>query len=257
MSKMIENLFNLKGKVALVTGGSKGIGAMITRGLVESGVKVYISSRSEESCNDYAREMNEIGECVALPMDLIGTENIEALAKELSNREKQLDILVNNSGATWGAPIETFPEKGWDKIMDLNVKSVFFLTKSLLPLLEAGGTAADPSRVINISSIAGFVHGGLPTVSYNTSKAAVNHLTRILAKELAPKKITVNAIAPGFFPSKMTAHFDMEKNAEMAPLKRVGQPTDVAGLTIFLCAQSGSFMTGNVIPLDGGMLIQI
>jgi len=198
---MIENLFNLKGKVALVTGGSKGIGAMITRGLIESGVKVYISSRSEESCSAYAAEMNKIGECVALPTDLMSTANIEELAKELSNREKQLDILI--------------------------------------------------------SSIAGFVHGGLPTVSYNTSKAAVNHLTRILAKELAPKKITVNAIAPGFFPSKMTAHFDMEKNAEMAPLKRVGQPTDVAGLTIFLCAQSGSFMTGNIIPLDGGMLIQI
>ncbi len=252
---MIENLFSLKGKVALVTGGAKGIGAMITRGLVESGVKVYISSRSVDACAAYATEMSQYGTCIALPADLLAVENIDALAAKLSENETQIDILINNSGATWGAPIESFPEKGWDKVMDLNVKSVFFLTKSLLPLLKAGATKADPSRVINISSIAGITHGGLSAVSYNASKAAANHLTKVLAHELAKEKILVNAIAPGFFPSNMTKHFDKEALGNANPVGRIGEPTDIAGLVIYLCSKAGSFMTGNVIPLDGGLLV--
>lgn len=252
---MLENLFNLEGKVALVTGGAKGIGAMITRGLVEAGVKVYISSRSAEACGAFAVEMSQYGTCVALPTNLLDIENIEALAMALGEQETQLDILVNNSGATWGAPIDSFPEKGWDKVMDLNVKSVFFLTKSLLPLLKAGGTAADPSRVINISSIAGITHGGLSAVSYNASKAACNHLTKVLAHELAKDHILVNAIAPGFFPSKMTSHFDLEALGAKNPVGRIGQPSDIAGLVIYLTSKAGSFMTGNIIPLDGGLLV--
>ncbi|MFK7982719.1 MAG: SDR family oxidoreductase [Saprospiraceae bacterium] len=252
---MLENLFSLEGKVALVTGGAKGIGAMITRGLVESGVKVYISSRSAEACSAFAVEMSQYGTCIALPTNLLDVENIEALATALGERENQLDILVNNSGATWGAPIESFPEAGWDKVMDLNVKSVFFLTKSLLPLLKAGGNQADPSRIINISSIAGITHGGLSAVSYNASKAACNHLTKVLAHELAKDHILVNAIAPGFFPSKMTSHFDHEALGARNPVGRIGQPTDIAGLVIYLTSKAGSFMTGNIIPLDGGLLV--
>lgn len=252
---MIEDLFSLEGKVALVTGGAKGIGAMITRGLVESGVKVYISSRSAEACSDFATEMSEFGTCIALPANLLAVENIDALAAAIGEREAKIDILVNNSGATWGAPIESFPEKGWDKVMDLNVKSVFFLTKSLLPLLKAGASQTDPSRVITISSIAGITHGGLSAVSYNASKAAANHMTRVLAHELAKEKILVNAIAPGFFPSNMTKHFDTDTLSKAVPLGRVGQPTDIAGLVIYLCSKAGSFMTGNVIPLDGGLLV--
>ena len=157
---MLENLFNLEGKVALVTGGAKGIGAMITQGSVEAGVKVYISSRSAEACSAFAVDMSQHGTCVALPTNLLDIENIETLAKELGKREEKIDILINNSRATWGAPIDSFPEKGWDKVMDLNVKSVFFLTKSLLPLLKAGGTATDPSRVITVS----YTHLTLPTI---------------------------------------------------------------------------------------------
>lgn len=252
---MLENLFNLEGKIALVTGGAKGIGAMITRGLVEAGVKVYISSRSAEACSAFAVEMSQFGTCVALPTNLLEVDNIDALALELGKRESHLDILINNSGATWGAPVESFPEKGWDKVMDLNVKSVFFLTKSLLPLLKAGGSHEDPSRVINISSIAGITHGGLSAISYNASKAACNHLTKVLAHELAKDHILVNAIAPGFFPSKMTSHFDHEKLGKANPVGRIGQPTDIAGLVIYLTSKAGSFMTGNIIPLDGGILV--
>lgn len=253
---MIENLFNVKGKVALVTGGAKGIGAMITRGLVEAGVKVYISSRSVEACENFAAEMSKTGECIALPTDLSSVENIENLAEELSQRENRLDILVNNSGASWGAPLGSFPEKGWDKIMDLNVKSVFFLTQSLLPMLRSAASAAEPSRVINISSIAAVSSNSLSAYSYGPSKAAVAHLTRILASDLVKEHILVNAIAPGLFPSKMTAHFDEETMNRSVPIGRIGRPTDIAGLIIYLCSSAGSFMTGNYIPLDGGYLVK-
>lgn len=255
---MIENLFYLNGKTALVTGGAKGIGAMITQGLVESGVKVYIASRSAEACTAFAERMNELGKgsCIALPADLSAMENIENLAKELSERESSLDILVNNSGVSWGAPLGEYPEKGWDKVMDLNVKSVFFLTQALLPLLKKAATKEDPSRVIMISSIAAVDSASLSAYAYGPSKAAVAQLGKLLAHDLAKEKILVNTIAPGIFESKMTAHFDLEAAAKQKPIGRIGRPTDIAGTVIFLCSKAGSFMTGNYLPLDGGFLIR-
>lgn len=252
---MIENLFDLSGKIALITGGAKGIGAMITRGFVEAGAKVYISSRSAEACEAYAKEMSAIGSCIALPMDLSTVENINALIAGLSKRESQLDILVNNSGVSWGAPLGQFPEKGWDKVMDLNVKSLFFLTQGLLPLIKAGSTAKTPGRVINISSIAAINAAGLDAFSYSASKAAVMQLTRVLANKLAKDHVLVNSIAPGFFPSKMTKHMDLDQLSKHVPLRRVGQPTDIAGLAIFLASNASSYMTGTFIPVDGGLLI--
>ena len=251
---MIEKLFDVKGKVALVTGGAKGIGAMMTQGLVEAGVKVYISSRSAAACQAFAEEMSKIGECIALPMDLSKVENIEALAAQLNEKEDHLDILINNSGISWGASLGDFPEKGWDKVMDLNVKSVFFLTQSLLPLIKKASSPETPGRIINISSIAGEITQSMGAFSYGPSKAAVTHLSKILAKELAREHILVNAIGPGFFPSNMTSHFPAEELIKNIPLRRMGRDTDLAGLVIFLCSQAGSFMTGNFIPLDGGQL---
>lgn len=252
---MIDGLFNLTGKVALVTGGAKGIGAMMTKGLIESGAKVYVSSRSAEACTQFAQEMSEFGECIALPTNLIESDQVAELIATLEKRENHLDILINNSGTTWGAPIERFPEKGWDKVMDLNVKSLFFLTQGLLPLLTKNASPQNPSRIINISSVASFIPGGLQAISYNASKAAVNTVTKVLAHELAKKQVLVNAIAPGLFPSNMSKHFDYEKESASIPLGRIGQPTDIAGLAIFLCSKASSFMTGNIIPLDGGALV--
>lgn len=252
---MTQNLFDVKGKVALVTGGAKGIGAMITQGLVESGVKVYISSRSVEDCDAFAEKMNEIGECVALPTDLLDMGNIENLAKAISEKESKLDILINNSGASWGAPLGEFPEKGWDKVMDLNVKSLFFLTQKLLPLINAASTPESPGRIINISSIMAVTPMTMNAWSYAASKAAVMQLTRNLAHELVRKNVLVNAIAPGFFPTKMTAGLDEKVLKSVTPIGRLGQPGDIAGLVIFLCSSAGSFMTGNYIPLDGGALV--
>lgn len=252
---MIQELFGLEGKVALVTGGGKGIGAMITKGLIEAGAKVYISSRSAAACEAYANEMSQYGTCIALPADLSKMENIEGLVKELEQRESKLDILVNNSGASWGAPLGAFPEKGWDKVMDLNVKSLFFLTQGLLPLIKAGSSHDSPGRIINISSVASIMAGGLDAFSYSASKAAVTQLTRVLANKLTKDHVLVNAIGPGFFPSKMTAHIDDEQYVKEIPLRRLGTPSDIAGLTIFLCSKAGSYMTGTFIPIDGGLLI--
>ncbi|MEM6316417.1 MAG: SDR family oxidoreductase [Bacteroidota bacterium] len=251
----MENLFSLEGKTALVTGGAKGIGAMITQGLLEAGAKVYISSRSAEDCNRFVQEMSQYGTCIALPTNLLMMENIVGLADKLKSEESQLDILINNSGVSWGAPIEEYPEKGWDKVMDLNTKSLFYLSQQLLPLLRAAASPENPSRIINISSIAGSIPGGLQAIAYNASKAAVNSLTQVLANNLAKDNVLVNAIAPGFFPSNMTRHFDIEQLAQGIPLKRVGQPTDMAGLAIFLCSKASNFMTGVVIPLDGGTMV--
>jgi len=253
---MIENIFDIKGKVALVTGGAKGIGAMIAQGLVEAGVKVYVSSRSAEACKAFAAEMSKIGECIALPTDLSNVENIETLANQLSEKEDKLDILINNSGTSWGAPLGEFPEKGWDKVMDLNVKAVFFLTQQLVPMIKAAASADDPARIITMSSVAGVSTESMGAFPYGTSKAAVTHLSKILAKELVNDNILVNAIGPGFFPSNMTRHFSEEMMKSATPLGRIGRPEDIAGLVIYLCSKAGSFMTGNFIPLDGGQLVK-
>lgn len=254
---MIENLFRLDGKIALVTGGSRGIGKMITQGLIESGAKVYISSRSVEVCEEVAQEMNALGhgECVALPADLSEVENIHTLVGKLSKRETQLDILINNAGASWGAPLGKFPEKGWDKVMNINVKSPFFLTQSLLPLLKKSGTELDPSRVIMISSVAAVSPNSQLAYSYSSSKAAIAQLGKTLAKDLVKENILVNSIAPGLFESKMTSHHDLDTVAKLIPVGRIGFPTDIAGLTIFLCSKAGRYMVGNYIPLDGGYLL--
>jgi len=252
----MQNLFDLAGKVALVTGGSRGIGEMIAGGYVANGVKTYIAPRREKACNATAERLSEQGECISIPADLSTTEGIAALVGEIMGRESRLDILVNNAGATWGAPIEEFPEGGWDKIMDINVKAPFFLTQALLPLLENAASAEDPARIIMVGSIDGLSVNRLPTFSYGPSKAAIHHLARTLASHLADRHITVNAIAPGLFPSKMTAHTIEtlgEQIRQATPLKRHGRPEDMAGVAIYLASKAGSFVTGVVIPVDGGI----
>jgi len=251
----MKNLFDILGKVALVTGGSRGIGEMIAEGFVANGVKTYISSRKAEACDATAARLSQQGECISIPADLSTREGIEALVGEIKANEAQLDILVNNAGATWGATLEEFPEAAWDKVMDINVKSPFFLTQALLPMLEKSASHDDPARIIMIGSVDGLNVNQLPTYSYGPSKAAVHHLTRILASHLAGRKITVNAIAPGPFPSRMMAHtLDTvgEQIRQGVPLKRIGEPTDMAGAAIYLASRAASYVTGVVIPVDGG-----
>ena len=253
----MNDLFDVSGKVALVTGGSRGIGEMIAEGFVANGARTYISARNAEACTTTAARLSEQGECVALPADLSASDGIASLAAEIKARESQLDILVNNAGATWGADIEEFPEVGWDKVMDLNVKGPFFLTQALLPLLEVSASPADPARIINVGSIDGLNVNKLGTYSYGPSKAAVHHLTRTLASHLADRFITANAIAPGPFPSKMTAGIASamgEKIAARTPLKRWGEPADMAGVAIYLSSRAGAYVTGAVIPVDGGIV---
>lgn len=250
----MQDLFSLNGKIAVVTGGSRGIGAMIARGLVGSGVKTYITARREEELRATADGLGEFGECIAIPADLSSEEGLKRFAAELREREETLHILFNNAGASWGAPIDEFPEGGWDKVMDLNVKSIFFLTQALLPALRAAGSQDDPARVVNIGSVNGLAYSPLQNYSYAASKAAVHHLTRQMAVDLASDKINVNAIAPGFFPSKMTAHM-LDHEAEMAeaiPRRRLGTPDDAAGTAIYLCSRASAFVTGHVLVLDGG-----
>jgi 2-deoxy-D-gluconate 3-dehydrogenase len=250
----MNNLFSVQGKVAVVTGGSRGIGAMIARGLVENGVKTYITARSEEALQATADELSALGECIALPSNLSTIEGLTAFAEEIKAREKQLDILINNAGATWGAPIDEFPVSGWDRVMDLNVKSIFFLTQQLLPLLRAAGTAEDPARIINIGSMNGTTHPHMDNYSYSASKAAVHHLTRHMGADLAPEHVNVNGIAPGFFPSKMTAHMlpHEEEMAKAIPGRRIGGPEDAAGTAIYLCSRASAWVVGHTIALDGG-----
>jgi NAD(P)-dependent dehydrogenase (short-subunit alcohol dehydrogenase family) len=253
----MKNLFDVSGKVALVTGGSRGIGEMIAEGYVANGVKTYISARKADACDATAARLSEQGECISIPGDLSTMEGIQALADEIKSRESQLDILVNNAGATWGAPLEEFPEAAWDKVMDINVKGPFFLTQVLLPLLEASASQEDPARIINIGSVDGLNVNRLPTFSYGPSKAAVHHLTRTLASHLADRFITANAIAPGPFPSKMTTGIAKkfgDKIAAGVPLKRWGEPADMAGAAIFLASKAGSYVDGVILPVDGGII---
>jgi len=251
----MTELFSIAGKTALVTGGSRGIGLMIASGYVDAGAKVYISSRKAEVCDEVAAELSTRGECVSLPADLSTEDGCRGLAEQLAAREDRLDILVNNAGATWGAPIESFDEAAWERVLALNVKGVFHTTKFLLPLLEASGSAEEPARVINIGSIDGIQVPQMETYSYSASKAAVHQLTRHLAKRLAPS-ITVNAIAPGPFESKMmaaTLEAFREHIEASAPLRRIGRPDDMAGTAIFLASRAGSYLTGAIIPVDGGI----
>lgn len=251
-----KDLFDVSGKIALVTGGSRGIGEMIAEGFVRNGVKTYISSRKGGDCDQTAERLSSTGECVSIPADLSRMEGIRCLADEIGEREKSLHILVNNAGAAWGARIEDFPESGWDKVMTINLKTPFFLTRALLPLLEKAATHEDPARVINIGSIDGLHVNQLPTFSYGPSKAGIHHLTRILAAHLVSRHINVNAIAPGPFPSKMMAHTLKTAGDELikrVPRKRIGEAADMAGAAIYLASRASSYVTGIVLPVDGGV----
>jgi NAD(P)-dependent dehydrogenase (short-subunit alcohol dehydrogenase family) len=253
---MVSELFSVQGKTAVVTGGSRGIGLMIARGLVEAGVKVYISSRKADVCEQVAAELSRVGDCIAIAADLSQHDECKKLADDVTEREGRVHILVNNAGATWGAPLAEFPDSAWDRVLDLNVRGVFHLTRYLVPALKAAAAPGDPARVINIGSIDGLRVPELETYSYSASKAAVHHMTRVLARRLAREGITVNAIAPGPFESKMmAATLEAFGDAIRAanPLGRIGEPEDIVGATIFYASRAGAYCTGTILPLDGGM----
>jgi NAD(P)-dependent dehydrogenase (short-subunit alcohol dehydrogenase family) len=253
---MIENLFSLKGRVALVTGGSRGIGKMIAQGFVESGARVYISSRKADVCEETAAELSKGGgTCIAIPMDASSFDGANALAKTVMAREPKLDILVNNAGAAWLAEIDAFPEKGWDKVVDLNLKTPFFLTQALLPALRAAASESRPAKVINIASIDGISVNPQETYSYAASKAGLIHLTRRMALRLAEDNIVMTAIAPGPFSSDMNtiARDQADEVAKRVPAKRIGRDEDMAGAAIFLASRAGDYVVGSTLTVDGGV----
>jgi NAD(P)-dependent dehydrogenase (short-subunit alcohol dehydrogenase family) len=252
----VNNLFSIEGKTAVVTGGSRGIGLMIARGYVEAGAKVYVSSRKRDVCDRVAAELSAHGTCISIPADLSTEAGAKGLAHEIARLEPALHILVNNAGANWGAPLAEYPDSAWDKVLALNLKGPFFLTRELLGLLEKGARPGDPARVINIGSIDGLTAPRLETYAYSASKAALHHMTRVLARALAPRGITVNAVAPGPFESKMMAEtLDQFRDIIIAtcPLGRIGEPEDMAGVAIYLASRAGAYLTGTVILVDGGI----
>lgn len=250
-----RKLFHIEGKTALITGGTRGIGFMIAQGLVQMGVKTYVTSRKAETCREAEAELRKAGQAYAIPADVADADQVAALAAEISGREDKLHILVNNAGTSWGEPFDRFPQSGWDKVMHLNLGAIFFLTQKLAPLLRNAATSDDPARVINIGSVDGLTAPAVENYPYSASKAAVHHLTRHLARFLAESHINVNAIAPGPFPTKMTEWLLQEHGEEinsMIPRRRTGTPGDAAGAAIFLASPASSYITGAVIPLDGG-----
>jgi NAD(P)-dependent dehydrogenase (short-subunit alcohol dehydrogenase family) len=266
MRESFDNLFSIQGKTALITGGSRGIGEMIAAGFLSQGAKVYISSRKAKACEGTAERLSQSygSRCIALPADLSNLQGVESLAAQLAAHETKLDVLVNNAGASWGAPLDEFPEMGWDKVMDTNVKGVFFLTQKLLPQLRAAGQGPSPARVINIGSIDGLKSSAFEAFSYGASKAAVHHLTRFMAKHLTNERILFNAIAPGPFPTWMlstsvgfggeTEGVDWDLVGRSNPSGRVGTAQDIAGLAIFLSSRAGEYVVGQTIACDGGIV---
>jgi NAD(P)-dependent dehydrogenase (short-subunit alcohol dehydrogenase family) len=253
MSLAITSLFSVAGKTVVITGGSRGIGEMIARAYVENGASLILTARKAADVEALAAALGPAA--TAIPADLSQMPEIDRFTAEVGKRTDKVHILFNNAGASWGAPFDSFPELGWDKVMDLNVKSVFFLTQRMLPLLEAAATPEDHARVINIGSIDGQHVSPIETYSYAASKAGVLHLTRMMAKYLASRHIAVNAIAPGYFPSKMTAGIADKINEEslkVTPMARWGTPEDMAGVALFLGSRASAYLCGSTITVDGG-----
>lgn len=251
----LAELFSVAGKTVVVTGGTRGIGRMIAAGFVAAGATVVVASRKADAVEDAVAELSAFGACSGMVADLSSEDGARAFARAVATGHRRVDVLVNNAGATWGAPLEEHDTASWDRVLNLNVQGVFHTTKFFLPLLGAAGSPEDPGRVINIGSIDGIHVPVLESYSYSASKAAVHQLTRHLAKRLAPS-ITVNAVAPGPFESKMmAATLDAfgDQIIASAPLKRIGRPDDMAGVTLFLASRAGSYVTGAVIPVDGGI----
>ena len=259
MSLKTQDLFNVSNKVVVVTGGSRGIGEMITSGFLANGSRVYITARKEEALISKAEELSKKYDCNCIPVsgDISNTEGIDVLVNFLNDAEPDgIDFLINNAGAAWGAKYDDFPESGWDKVIDLNLKTPFFLTQKLTPSLEKKGTPEDPSRVVNIASIDGLHVPMMETYSYTASKSGIIHLTKHLAKTLVNRNIIVNAIAPGPFDSHMlgkAVNFDYSFIAESVPRKRIGTPEDIAGLCMYLCSRAGAYTIGETITCDGGL----
>ena len=258
VSMRVGDLFGIEGKVAIVTGGSRGIGYMIAEGLVSNGVRTYITSRKASDCDAAAAELSKLGECISIPADLAAEDGLAAFVSAFTERESTLHILVNNAGAAWGAPLGDFPPAGFDKVMNINVRAPFLLTQALLPQLNAAATDEDPGRVIMIGSIDGVMVPIGDNFSYSASKAAVHMLARHLAHNVVGDNITVNTIAPGPFRSKMMGYLldDPDSRARIArkvPRKRIGTPEDVAGAVIYLSSRAGAWLTGILIPVDGGL----
>ncbi len=251
----MKDLFSLAGRTALITGGSRGIGKMIAKGFIAQGAKVYISSRKASVCEETAAELSPQGECIPLPQDVSTVEGARALAETYASHEPKLDILVNNAGAAWLAAFDGFPEKGWDKVLDLNLKSPFFLTQALHPALKAAAAAARPSKVINITSIDGIRPNPQETYSYHASKAGLIHLTRRMAAQLIKDHIVVTSLAPGAFASDMNllARDHGEEIAQRIPAGRIGAEEDMAGAAIFLASRAGDYVVGSTLTVDGGV----
>ena len=253
----MTELFSLQGRVALVTGGSRGIGRMIASGLLRHGAKVFISARKAEQCDETAKELSSLGTCISLPADVSTVEGCRLVALEMAQRESGLDILVNNAGAAWGEPFESFPEKGWDKVVDLNMKTPFFLTQALHEMLKAAAKPQQPAKVINVASIDGISVNKWDTYSYTASKAGLIHLTKRMALRLAQDNIVVSGIAPGPFPSEMNkeARDHGDHVAQHVPAGRIGVEDDMAGVAVYLASRAGNYVVGETIAVDGGVTI--
>ena len=250
----MNQLFSLKGRTALITGGSRGIGRMIAEGYLAAGARVYISARKAAACDQTAKDLSALGHCVSLPADVSTMEGIRGLVDAYAKHEGSLDILVNNAGAAWGAPYDAFPESGWDKVVDLNMKTPFFLTQALTPMLKKAATD-HLAKVIHIASIDGITVNMWDTYSYAASKAGVIHLTKRMAMHLIKERIVVNAIAPGPFASDMnkTARDHADEVAQRTPAGRIGKPEDMAGAAIYLASNAGDFVVGSTVIVDGGV----